>query len=187
MYLLLRNPPLRPPSRSRLPQSRVVLTILQGTSPRFFTDDFSPPGLPPVSPEYAAPESLFFEMMWQLAEAVLLEINSDVRKIGAEFWLSSTATSIAIDPNPEKRSRQAEVLGIDEGFDYATRRLTKFSEKNGIGFVPLTNSLRSYAVSNSVDLHYHERKNFRGGHWNSKGHAVVAKTISQRLCPSVSR
>lgn len=161
--------------------------IFRGDFSPFFAEDFTPPGLPRVSPEFSAPESLFFEMLWQLAEGVLLEVRDDVRQSGAQFWLSSTATAIAIDADPNNRVRKAADLGIGDGFDYATRRLTAFAEKNGIGYVPLTYSMRNFAVSNKVDFHHHPRRDFHGGHWNAKGHAVVAKTLAQRLCPSVSK
>lgn len=177
------------PTNKAAPPSEAVRQQenLSGDFSQFFADNFTPPGLPRVSPEFSAPESLFFEMLWQLAEAVLLEIRDDVWQTGAKFWLSSTATAIAIDSDPKNRTRKAATLGIDDGFDYATRRLTKFAEKNGFGFVPLTYSMRNFAVTNNVDFHFHQRKNFHGGHWNAKGHAVVAKTLSQQLCPSVSR
>jgi hypothetical protein len=138
---------------------------------------------PPVymDPEVNPPRTNSDETLWRLAEAALAQLDTEVRQSGARMWLTSTATRLAIDPDPARRAAWVAATGYPEPA-YTRARLSAFAAERGFGYISVNDQLREYAERTGTNLEYFDKKKFQGGHWNRVGHRVVGETLGGALC-----
>lgn len=146
---------------------------------KYFDPAYVPPGIN-FAPEYFPPKNAFVEMLWKLSESVILQLNEDVHRSGGRLWLTSTATGIAITPDPLARQN------LDEPPDYANRRLQGFAEKHDIPFVSLLSPLQKYAISTGENLQQFKNRKQNNGHYNRAAHRVIGKTLGDAICERFS-
>lgn len=146
---------------------------------KYFDPAYVPPGTNAPT-EHFPPENAFGEMLWKLAESVILQLNEDVQRSGGRLWLTSTATGIAISPDPLARQN------LDEPPDYANRRLQGFAEKHDIPFVSILSPLQKYAITTGENLHFFKNRNEKSGHYNRDAHRVIGKTLGDAICERFS-
>lgn len=151
---------------------------------KYFAADYLPTGIA-QNTEHFAPKNAFVEMLWKLAESVVLQLKTDVEKSGAQFWMTSVVLGMAIDPDADARRDYMTSHGLPS-LDYAVERLRNLADRHGFSFVSLLAPLREYAEQTGRDLQYFKARDVRG-HWNRYAHSVIGKTIANAICQAQVR
>ena len=152
---------------------------------KYFAADYVPTGIGQDTEHFAAKDA-FVEMLWKLAEAVVLQLKTEVERDGAEFWLTSVVLGMAIDPDSDARRDYMAAHGLSS-LDYAVERLRTLADRHEFSFVSLLAPLREYAEQAGRNLQYFEARDISGGHWNSYAHSVIGKTIADAICQAQAR
>ena len=123
--------------------------------------------VPSLTPE-ASPEA------WSLTEALIRQLNRDVRASGARLLVFSTSSPDQVWP--EAVARPASPFRQEQ-------RLARLLETAGVAYRPLGPTLQQ-AVDQDQELLLH---GFPGGepghgHWNETGHDLAARQLAPWLC-----
>ncbi|MEW5727607.1 MAG: SGNH/GDSL hydrolase family protein [Pseudomonadota bacterium] len=146
-------------------------------------DPGSPTPPPYEDPEANPPRTAAEETLWRLAEAVIAELAQEVEASGARLWLTTTATRLAIDPDPRKREAWTARTGWPAP-EYARHRLGGFAAAHGIPYVSVNDELRAYAERTGKNLEFFDKKQVAHGHWNRDGHRIAGETVARAVCAS---
>jgi len=121
---------------------------------------------------------------WLVTEALLNEMNTEVRSHGSRFYVVTLSSGAQVDPNKERREALAAELAVPN-LDYADLRVQAAGTRDGYAVLRLAPVLREYAVSHNVSLHY---SNFApgDGHWNSTAHRIAGEMIATDVCAKLS-
>jgi len=121
----------------------------------------------------APPEA--FAANYRLTKALIRAMADFCREQGVLFMLVALNTR-AYHPDVEK-----ELRGVDPTFDpfFFDRDLGAFAQEQGIPFLGLQEVFRTDFVANGEPLLW--------GHWNYRGHRIVADALVERLTPFVTR
>jgi hypothetical protein len=132
-----------------------------------YAGSFIEPGLATFA--YAPPQTEEERSAWAITDALLAQMNREVREHGADFLLVTATASIQVEPDPKVRARILEELGFTS-LDYAERRLAELGRTEGFDVLTLAKDFRDYAEANKVYLHGFKNTRLGSGHWNDKGH-----------------
>lgn len=149
-------------------------------------DPASPTPPPYQDPEANPPRTNAEETLWRLAEAAMLELDREVRSAGARLWLTSTATRLAIHPDPALRAAWSERIGYPAP-EYTRHRLGAFSAAHGVPYIVLNDALRAHAESTGTNLEYFDKKDVPNGHWNRVGQRIVGETLAGAICDAAGQ
>lgn len=130
---------------------------------------------------YSKPVDEDWERAWEVTEKVILLARDEAVAHGADFILVVQGVGIQIHPDKSIRQKYMEELGL-ERLDYPDRRLMSLGEREGFKVISLTAGMRDYAESRSVYLHYLADDSKIWGHWNSEGHKLAGKLLTQKIC-----
>jgi hypothetical protein len=162
------------------------LTMLR----RAFTILLHPPRQPtpeyPFEPAlnyniYKPPADEAWRQAWNVTEALLAEINRDVRAHRALLLVATPDMGIQAWPDPLVRQRFMREMGLDNLF-YADDRVAQAGRRDGFAVLDLARPLQAYAQTHRVYLHGFPNTPTGFGHWNQTGHRVAGELIAQRLC-----
>jgi hypothetical protein len=134
---------------------------------------------------YHAPRDAAWNDAWRVTEALIVEINKEVRSKGRQFFLVTLSNPAQVNPDPKYRADFIQQNGISDLF-YPDRRIQSLCEREGIASLILAPKLQEYAEHNHVFLHGFEAR-IGKGHWNERGHALAGELIADWLCPQLSR
>ena len=129
---------------------------------------------------YREPSDETWKKAWQVTEAIVAAMRSDVQNSGARFMLVTASNGVQVLPHVEQRAVFAERLGVDDLY-YPDRRITQFGRANGIPVMNLAPYLAEHSAREKVNLHGFEG-NVGYGHWNQLGHRVAGKELGKWLC-----
>jgi hypothetical protein len=147
---------------------------LQGTSYE--------PGL--FDEEFVEPKNEAWKDTWSVTEAILRDINNEVRRRGARFVLVTLSTPIQVDPDAAKRLAFQRSLGVTDLF-YTERRLHRLGHELGFPVITLAEKLQAAASRSGAYFHGFSNTRLGTGHWNTHGHEVVADILAKELPPLV--
>jgi lysophospholipase L1-like esterase len=134
---------------------------------------------------YAAPRSPDWTEAWRVTEALLQEMDSEVRAHHTRFIVVTLSNGVQVIPNSEAREVFLKRVGGTDLF-YPDQRVRELCERLGIPVITLAPILQSYAEQQHAFLHGFG-KNIGNGHWNVLGHSVAAEALTPRLCELVKR
>lgn len=117
---------------------------------------------------------------WEVTERILRDMRDEVREHSAEFVVLCVTSSAQVHPDPERRRRAAEHLGVSD-LDYGERRIVAWGARHRVPVIPLAEAFREIATARGQSLHGFS--NAAGGHWNATGHAQAARIAADRLAP----
>jgi hypothetical protein len=129
---------------------------------------------------YAPPSSAEAREAWDVTEALLREMDKDVRSHGARFWIVTLANRAQVELDDGKRSRILAETGAAD-FDYADRRLRDFGRAAGIPVTSLAEPLRAAAVRTGKYLNGFPNTAAGEGHWNELGHRFAAEVLAREF------
>ena len=131
------------------------------------------------------PEPLWQEA-WELTEAIIKQMDREVKEHGKRFAFATSSTSIQVYPDRAERQRFIDYLQQPDLF-YDEKRLAAYALQNGMTFFPLIASLQNYVDEHQVYLHGFENTTIGRGHWNEEGHKQVSILLAEKLCGSLSQ
>jgi hypothetical protein len=132
---------------------------------------------------YREPTNTAWIEAWNVTEALIREMNTEVRSHGAQFVVVTLTNAAQVAPNRKLRQEFMRRIGVNNLF-YPDFRMQSFAEREGISAVILAPELQAYAEQNSVYLHGFE-PDVGNGHWNATGHRVGGEFIARKLCELV--
>ena len=142
----------------------------------------APPAIPKIVDFgiYEEPRDPTWIDAWHVTEGLIATMRDEVRAKGAEFLVVILSNDVQVLPKPEARENFLKGIGGGDLF-YANRRLREFCEREGIDVLSIAEPMLAYAEQKQVYLHGFGRE-IGNGHWNSTGHEVAARLISERVC-----
>ncbi|HYW73321.1 MAG TPA: SGNH/GDSL hydrolase family protein [Pyrinomonadaceae bacterium] len=148
------------------------------------------PSRPDVSVEnmiYLEPHEAVWNDAWTITEALIKQIDLEVKDKGAKFLLVVGSNPIQVHPDASVRQRFRNYLDVDTLF-YPNQRLAQLAGREQIDFLDLAAPLEKSADETKVFYHGFG-KEIGNGHWNADGHRLAAELIAQKMCsqPSPSR
>jgi hypothetical protein len=130
---------------------------------------------------YFPPQQKEWREAWQITEALLDQMNKEVRQQGARFLLVTLTNSIQVHPDPKMRINYAQSIGSDDLL-YPDKRIEAFAEAHGIEAVMLAPAMQQYAERTGIFLHGFLNTSMGAGHWNEKGHHRAGEILANYLC-----
>lgn len=132
---------------------------------------------------YRPPASTAVIDAWRVTEALILELASEVRKDGADFWIVTLTTAEQVNPSLAERAANARRIGV-ESFSYPDERIRAFAAAHQIPVITLAHPLAEYSAQHQVQLYggYNDAFPAGTGHWNEVGNEMAARIVAERLC-----
>jgi hypothetical protein len=130
--------------------------------------------------EFLEPKDEIWKEAWRVNDAILAEMNKEVLRAGARFVLVTLTTPIQIDPDVAKREQLQRSLGVSDLF-YTERRLRQLGQKLGFPVITLAERLQDAATRSGDYLHGFENSGMGRGHWNERGHQLVAEILAEEV------
>jgi len=118
---------------------------------------------------------------WNVTEALIAEMNNEVRARGRRFQVVTLSTGIQVYPDTAVRRRFAEHVGSTDLF-YPDRRIAALCAREHIPAITLAPAMADWAEANGTFLHGFANAARGFGHWNEAGNALAGELIAARLC-----
>ena len=109
-------------------------------------------------------------------------MNEEVLRARARFVLVTLTTPIQVDPDVAKREETQRALGASDLF-YTERRLRQLGKRFGFPVITLAEELQAAAVQRHVYFYGFSNTAFGTGHFNERGHEIVADILTRELVP----
>jgi len=132
---------------------------------------------------FAPPKDETWEAAWQLAERLIVELDTEVRRRGGRFVLVTATSAVQVHPDSAVRKACQERLEVNDLF-YAERRLKALGQETGILTVGLAGPMQRHAEKHGVFLHGFENTKPGEGHWNADGHRLAAQITAEAISGS---
>jgi hypothetical protein len=127
----------------------------------------------PPDPEYQG--------AWNVTEKILARLNTEVKADGARLVVATVSTGQQVDPDPERRSRNARQGSIQDLF-YPDKRLHRLSRETGFQMIPLAVAMSEAAERTKAFFHGFPNTAPGVGHWNQSGHSVAGQIMAREIC-----
>ena len=132
---------------------------------------------------YAPPRDEAWSEAWSITEALLLQMDDEVRRAGARFVVAVLTTEAQVEPDRARLAQIQARLGVDDLF-YAERRLRDFGLAHDITVITVAEQMQAEAQARNVYFHGFDNIALGHGHWNVDGHAAAARIIADALVAS---
>lgn len=129
--------------------------------------------LPPNTQEWAS--------AWKVTEALIKEMDKEVKNNNAVFMIVTLTNGIQVDPDKNVREAFKRKTGITDLF-YPDKRIQSFAKDNGIPVLLLAPKFFEIAEKEQIYFHGFENTARGAGHWNADGHRLAGELISVELC-----
>jgi hypothetical protein len=118
---------------------------------------------------------------WKVTEKLLGRLNAEVKADGARLVVATVSAPAQVDPDPERRARNATQNSIQDLF-YSDKRLYRLSREAGFQMIPLAAAMSELAERTKVYFHGFPSTTPGVGHWNRRGHAVAGQILAGEIC-----
>ena len=132
--------------------------------------------------ELVEPKDEVWKEAWRITDALIIAMNEEVLRARARFVLVTLTTPIQVDPDVAKREETQRALGASDLF-YTERRLRQLGKRFGFPVITLAEELQAAAVQRHVYFHGFANTAFATGHYNERGHEIVADILTRELVP----
>jgi len=132
--------------------------------------------------ELVEPKDEVWKEAWRITDALIIAMNEEVLRARARFVLVTLTTPIQVDPDVAKREKTQRALGASDLF-YTERRLRQLGKRFGFPVITLAEELQAAAVQRHVYFHGFANTAFGTGHFNERGHEIVADILTRELVP----
>ena len=147
-----------------------LLQLLNEAKNRLAAQRASTSAMPPAAPP-APPQAS--EEAWAITDALISQLNQEVRAQGARLLVVSTSSPEQVWPLPEQRPAQPFAQ---------EQRLAGLLAARRIPYLPLGPLLQRQADERGLTLHGFSGQAPGEGHWNADGHSLAAAAIAPWLC-----
>ena len=128
-----------------------------------------------------SPPDAEYEGAWKLTEKVIAQLNTEVKADGARLVVATVSTGQQVDPDPERRARDAKQWSIQDLY-YPGKRLYRLSREAGFQMIPLASAMSKVAERTKTFFHGFPSTGPGIGHWNRTGHSVAGQIIAGEIC-----
>jgi hypothetical protein len=122
---------------------------------------------------------------WQVTEALLRQIHSEVKAKGKDFRIMIISSPQQVHPDLTEREAFMKELQIDNLF-YVEERLAKLAAKEGFPLFSTSQPLAEYTLKNKVFAHGFANSIPWGGHWNHLGNRLAGEWLAEDYCKRLS-
>lgn len=132
---------------------------------------------------FRPPEDQAWQDAWAVTEALIAQMDREVRGREARFLVATLSSAIQVHPDPRVPGAVAAQLGVPDLY-YPDRRLISFCGEAGIPAVSLAPGLARVATERQLFLHGFGRT-LGSGHWNAAGHRFAGERLAgavRELC-----
>ena len=151
-------------NRSRL------LQLLNEAKNRLAAQRTSPRSMPPTAPP---PPPQASEEAWAITDALISQLNQEVRAQGAKLLVVSTSSPEQVWPRPHQRPSRPSAQ---------EQRLAALLAARRIPYLALGPILQRQVDEQGLTLHGFAGQAPGEGHWNPVGHRLAAAAIEPWLC-----
>ena len=134
---------------------------------------------------YREPRDQAWIDAWSVTEALITQINLEVKAHGAKLLVVTLSNVAQLNPDPAERRAYFDKVGAKDIF-YPDNRIKALGDHVGFAVLNLAPPLQAYAESHQAHLHGFG-ESLTGLHWNLEGHRVVGEIVSQRICEGIAR
>lgn len=131
---------------------------------------------------YAPPATQAWTEAWDVTEAILRQMDRELRAEGRGFYVVTLSNAIQVDPDPARRDAYRRAIGIEGDLFYPDERVAAAGARDGYPVLTLAPRLRAHAEREQVYLHGFANTQMGTGHWNARGHHVAAWVMGRWLC-----
>ena len=135
---------------------------------------------------YREPDTAVWQDAWAVTEAILQQMNREVRERDATLVVTTLSSGLQVYPDRSSREKVYATAGIDDPF-YADHRLRAAGDRFGFPVITLAPRMLEHAEREQVYLHGFQNTVMGIGHWNVDGHALVAELAARDLCEILDR
>jgi lysophospholipase L1-like esterase len=128
------------------------------------------------------PKDEVWKEAWRITDALIIAMNEEVLRARARFVLVTLTTPIQVDPDVAKREETQRALGASDLF-YTERRLRQLGKRFGFPVITLAEEVQAAAVQRHIYFHGFANTGFGTGHFNERGHEIVADILTRELAP----
>jgi len=122
-----------------------------------------------------------FESAWAVTEALLAEMDKDVKQHSARFLIVLVTSPLQVYPGKKERHAIQKKLGVTDAL-YINHRLEEFGQSHRIDILSLAEPFMDYADAHKVFLHGFANTAEGFGHWNENGHLLAGHAIAIKAC-----
>jgi hypothetical protein len=129
---------------------------------------------------YTEPTTPAWKEAWQVTEALLSQMNREVKEHHAGFLVVVLTSGPQVTPDLQARNAFMARLKTSDLF-YPDWRIQTVADREHFDVFSLGPIFAKYAAEHQIALHgFGAFLNL--GHWNRDGHRLAGETISERLC-----
>jgi len=129
---------------------------------------------------YKPPSNQSWARAWNVTERLIVTINDDVRRHGAQLLVVTASVAPQVYPDRAWRTRYEKVLGVRDLF-YPDMRIGELGKRVGFPVLNLAPEFQKYADQHSAFLHGFSNTQLGFGHWNEMGHRLGGELIAGQL------
>lgn len=134
---------------------------------------------------YFEPTDKDWSEAWRVTEALLSQINAEVKARGADFYVVTLTSAVQVSPRAEDYAATVKALGLKDLF-YPDFRITALGQSKGFPVLNLAPELQKFAQQQNVYIHGFGSE-MGSGHWNEIGHRAAGDRIAQWMCSELGR
>ncbi|HZE73302.1 MAG TPA: SGNH/GDSL hydrolase family protein [Pyrinomonadaceae bacterium] len=123
---------------------------------------------------------------WQVTEALIGQFSNEVRSHHVPMLMLIVPTVHQIKPDPKAQEAYRAEYHIDS-LEYADDRIEQDARSNGMTVVRPTKQLLEEARRTGTFMAGFPNSGPNGGHFNERGHAVVARELVQGICDTAMK
>lgn len=132
---------------------------------------------------YRLPADRAWREAWEVTEALVLQIDQEVRMKKAQFTLAVLSQPLQVHPNAEARAEYMQAHHIEDF--YMERRLAHLAESNSLPYLILGPEMRQWAEANHKCVHGFSNAWPCSGHWNAEGHRLAGELLAKKICEAI--
>ena len=132
---------------------------------------------------FAEPVDPAWQSAWEVTDALISEINQEVRRHDACLVVATITQAIQLHPDANVRSQFAHQLGAPDLF-YPESRIEALGKELAFDVVALSRPMLEVATRDQQYFHGFDNTGLGEGHWNASGHRLAGELIAQVLLES---
>lgn len=130
---------------------------------------------------YKPPQHQSMKEAWAVTQMLIENFELEVEVQKRPLLLATLSNAVQVHPDIALRENFKLRSGISDLF-YPDKRIEKFAADIEIPFIALAPEFRLWAEQHDRALHGFANYNPGFGHWNSRGHRLAAKLLSEKIC-----
>jgi len=129
---------------------------------------------------FAEPIDPTWRAAWELTDALIVQINQEVRAHDARLVVTMVTQAIQVHPDRDVRAAFMDPLGVSDLL-YPERHIRVLGREHNFQVVCLAEPMLETAVREGKYFHGFRNTTFGTGHWNEAGHQIAGELMATAL------